>query len=253
MECALAAFATAHISSIVSFRTYESEWNVKKSQLTFTNTTYAEFKVFFTSKLKNLYTDRHKTSHQANHADVLMQRVAALEHNIADLSSTQEERLDELESHAYLSSRVAPPGSFCLPRDDATATTSTDSTLASTATLKAMLAEQATQHQMAQRALEARIEQLVANTSKGNNNSNQQHKQPDKPRKFRQFKFYCSSHGCNSSHDGKDCRRRRADHKDAATISNTMGGNTRNVQHHMMWQDPDNWQSFCQVCPPGRG
>ena len=249
MECALAAFAIAHTSSIVTFRTYESEWNTLKSQLTSKDNTYERFKTFFNTKLKNLFTDRLKTAHQANHADVLMQRVAALEHNIADFS-TQEERLDELESHAYLSSRVAPPGSFCLPREDATAATSTDSTLASNAasnaTFKAMLAEQATQHRTEQRALEARIEHLVANTSKGN-------KQPDKPRKFRQFKFYCSSHGCNSSHDSKDCRRRRADHKDAATISNTMGGNTRNVKHHMMWQDPDNWQSFCQVCPPGRG
>ena len=238
MECALAAFARAHINSIDSFRTHESEWNEKKSMLTFTNTTYTEFKTFFTSKLKYFYTDQRGT-HQANHADILLGRVAALKHNMADMPMVQNERLEDLESAQAYRTRVAPPDSFCLPRDDATAATAADSPLASNSTLRAMLTEQATQHQIAQGAFEARIEQLVANTigtggGNSKNNINQQRKQNDKPRKFRQFKFYCGSHGCNSSHSGKDCRRKRPDHNNEATIANTMGGSTRNVQHHMM-------------------
>ena len=118
MECALAAFAAAHTNTIDSFRTYEAEWNIKKVTLVFTGTTYAEFKIFFTNKLKFLYTDQRGAHHQANHADILINRVAALEHNLADMSMVQDKRIEDLESAYHGSARAPPDTAFCLPRDN---------------------------------------------------------------------------------------------------------------------------------------
>ena len=72
MECALEAFAQAHTNTIDDFRKYESEWNEKVARLTTGTLAYSEFKIFFTNKLKFLYTDKRGTKHQANHADVLL-------------------------------------------------------------------------------------------------------------------------------------------------------------------------------------
>ena len=79
MECALEAFAQAHANSIDDFRKYESEWNDKLSEMT-VDTIYSEFKAFFINKLKYLYTDKRGTKHQANHAEVMLNQIAALEH-----------------------------------------------------------------------------------------------------------------------------------------------------------------------------
>ena len=256
MECALAAFANAHIDSINKFRTYESEWDDRKTKLKLPDTTYTEFKIFFTSKLKLLYKDQRGTSHnhQANHADILLQRVAALEHNVADMSMTQEERLEDLESHAYHSrTQAAPPDSLCLPRDDATAATAADSTLASTTTLRAMLADQAVQHQNAQRVFEARIEQLVSNNNNtGRSGNGKQNNDNGGKRGYKQYKFYCMRHGVNITHAGNDCKDKQPNHNDNATFANQMGGSTRNVHLHMMWRQLDKPNQVCQTCPPGQ-
>ena len=246
-----------HTNNIDSFRKYEAESNAKKAQLVFTNTTYAQFKSFFTNKLKFLYTDQRRTAHQANHADILLNRVAALEHNMADMSMVQDERSEDLESaQAYHSqARAAPPDTFCLPRDDAITDTAADSTLASTATLQAMLADQAAQHQSAQRAFEARIEQLVSNRSnngKQNGDNSSQNNDTGGKRGYKQYKFYCMRHGVNISHAGKDCKDKQPNHNDNATFANQMGGSTRNVHLHMMWRQLDKPNQLCQTCPPGQ-
>lgn len=98
IKCALEAFAQARTNTIDDFRKYESEWNRKIALLPTGTLAYDKFKIFFTNKLKFLYTDNRGTKHQANHADVLLNRVAALEHNMADMSMLQEERFEDLES-----------------------------------------------------------------------------------------------------------------------------------------------------------
>ena len=166
---------------------------------------------------------------------------------------TQEDRLDDLESQAYLS-RAAPPGSLCLPRDDATTATAADSTLASNATLKAMLAEQAMQHQNSQRAFEARIEQLVSNSNNntGSSSNGKQQTAPGGKRGYKQYKFYCMRHGVNITHPNKDCNDKHPKYDDNATFANQMGGSTKNAKLHMMWRQLDKPYQLCQTCPPGQ-
>ena len=160
MECALEAFAEAHKDTIDTFRKYEAEWNDKKVTYGYTGTVYKEFKIYFIRQLKNLYTDKRGTHHQANHTAVL-ERVAALEVNMADNADVLDDLVEETAS-AFLGRSRTP----YVVGDDAT---SADTTLASTTTMRALLTEQATQHAATQRAFEARIEQLVSGSNGGSN------------------------------------------------------------------------------------
>ena len=54
IEYALEAFAQAHTNTIGDFQKYESEWNEKMALLPAGTLAYAEFKIFFTNKLKFL-------------------------------------------------------------------------------------------------------------------------------------------------------------------------------------------------------
>jgi regulator of PEP synthase PpsR (kinase-PPPase family) len=139
MECALEAFAQAHANSIDNFRKYESEWNDKLIRLTAGSLIYTEFKTLLTNKLKFLYTDKRGTKHQANHAEVMLNRIAALEHNMADMSMMQDDRMEDLEAAYH--SRSQAPASFCVPRDDGTMVTE-NSTIGSATNYRALLAEQ---------------------------------------------------------------------------------------------------------------
>ena len=159
MECALEAFAEAHKDTIDTFRKYEAEWNDKKVTYGYTGTVYKEFKIYFIRQLKNLYTDKRGTHHQANSA--VLERVAALEANMADNADVLDDLVEETAS-AFLGRPRTP----FVVGDDAT---SADTTLASTTTMQALLTEQATQHATTQRAFEARIEQLVSGGNGGSN------------------------------------------------------------------------------------
>ena len=158
------AFSDAHSEHTDFFRKIESEWDGKKQTCTYTNTVYKEFKKFYTTKLKNLYTDTslNGSRHSDNLAENVLHRVAALEANVADNADVLDELVVEQENAtAFLSRTRQPPETFTMRRDDATAT---DTTLASTSTLRSALAEQAAQHAASQRAFEARIEALESGT-----------------------------------------------------------------------------------------
>jgi len=236
MECALEAFAEAHNDTIDTFRKYESEWNDKKVTYAFTGTIYKEFKIYFIRQLKNLYTDKRGTHHQAHYTDTVLRRMAALEANVADNTEVLDDLVDETATE-YNGTR-APPTAVTLPRRD-----DDDTTLASTTTMRAMMAEQATQQAAAQRAFEARIEQLVAGT--GNNNSTR------RPNVCRQYKFYCSSHGVNLSHSSKKCRDKLPNHNTLATYENKLGGSVKHVDWWLQFRDKDH--KLCATCPPGQG
>ena len=115
-----------------------------------TGTVYKEFKIYFIQQLKNLYTNKRGTHHQAHHADTVLEQVAALEANIADNAEVLDDLVEETAS-AFLGRSSRTP---YVVGDDAT---STDTTLASITTMRALLTEQATQHAATQRAFEARI------------------------------------------------------------------------------------------------
>ena len=258
MECALEAFAEAHNDTVDTFRKYEAEWNDKKVTYAFTGRVYKEFKIYFIRQLKNLYTDKRGTHHQANHTAAVLQRMAALEANVADNTEVLDDLVDDAATAYHGAAVKAPPTAFTMPRRD-----DDDTTLASTTTLRAMMAEQATQHATAQRAFEARIEQLVAAGNAGGNNSGKststgksrrnRDRDRDKPTvaACRQYKFYCSSHGVNLSHNSTTCATKATGHNDLATYENKLGGNLRGTDWWMKFRDKDH--QLTTICPPGQG
>ena len=242
MECALEAFAEAHKDTIDTFQKYEAEWNDKKVTYGYTGTVYKEFKIYFIRQLKNLYTDKRGTHHQANSAMAL--RVAALEATMADNTDVLDDLVEETAS-AFLGRSIAG--------DNAA---STDTTLASTTTMRALLSEQATQHAANQRAFEARIEQLVTSNGGSNGASNRgSRKKSEKTTRntstavARQYIKYCGSHGVNLSHTSGDCKDHKPGHEDLATYANKMGGSMRGNDWWMKWRTPDG--QLCTECPPG--
>jgi hypothetical protein len=257
MECALEAFAQAHTNSIDDFRKYESEWNKKLSQLKKKNPlitkdmTYAQFKTFFTNKLKYLYTDKRGTKHQANHTEVV-NRIAALEHGFADMSMMQDDKDDRLEDleTAYHSRSHVPP-SYCVPRDDGTMATE-GSTIGSAATYKAMMADhqRASEQRAAeqQRAFEARIERMISNSSNTTGKNTSGGKQWSGSKGTKQYKFYCSLHGVNISHHSGNCKDKRPGHNTEATFKNKMGGSNKRSDLYMQWRNLDTGE-LCKTCP----
>mmetsp|Transcript_22142 Transcript_22142/g.46597 ORF Transcript_22142/g.46597 Transcript_22142/m.46597 type:complete len:242 (+) Transcript_22142:768-1493(+) len=214
MEAAQQAFmASGHQKDKI--RAINKDWNTLKNSFETIENMYHGFKDFYTKKLRTLYTDSYLQAQAKYIKEATWKSKVDLQ--MQDLEQDHNEYIAAM--HSETGSVYPTPTSISVPSGQLTKASSIETI--TNAIIAALL----------------KSGNICQQANLATNNNAQDSGPTTKKKRWRQIKYYCYTHGANTSHASAKCKNPLGEHlnRPNATRCDPQGGSTKNVDKWNHW------------------